>query len=830
VDADRRIKELEEQVARLGRELEKLRRVPEPAPILSPSEHDDSGAATISAETPQTSETADDRAYTVWLSRLAVVFMTVAIILATGKNATTSAFEPGTKAWVAYGLAALALLIGGAFADRRGFFANIALGAGLGAGYFTTYAIFFIPNVRLFTDQWNALPLLFLGLLAMTAIVAWRRSHIGAVMGYALVYYTVGMAAHHAATIPQFTYALAAMALAAVAAVLLHARFHWRFLIWIVLGGTYGPFIAFLYVQPPAIAIAPEAYFWLSRGALAIAFLAIGTATIMEIRRQDIRSRGSLLLSLLNSAFFFPLAWIGIQQYYPDHAWIFRLTFTVILALFALLAETRGSRRNYLFQAYIAQAFAMAILSLMALYSGVFLWPALALACFALAVFYQQSGAVILKAGAILLLFAVSSGAALAIKAPGFAVLGPYAVPANWLGCAGPALVFFFIAIFYERATRRRPPRKRRRSGHWFLADSILDPPSATVAMLYSALGALLLMALTISERGQQPDLPYLLGAFSIALAIVGFLVSTPQLEVAAVVLLVAAHVSFHFFLLVAKTGFEQIGGYAYGTAILAGYTYLAGLLWERYLKRLGDDRAWEHNLVAPLPHLGATYMVATLVAGMFGEVYVPATYNAVATLLLVVALVLPFPGVKIAAFGLLGIGAALFSNLLYDPAAVLLDHKAFLYYLVPFLATYAICERLLYYARKRPAVALRGDDVLRTLIVAAGCALGLLAFNKWAEEEYLALYWLAHGLTGVALSFLFRETRYRWAASLILALAILKALFAAPGDRVWLYQFGVFAGLGLAALIAMMVRDHRRRHTPASPAPTDQDGPSLDE
>jgi len=335
---------------------------------------------------------------------------------------------------------------------------------------------------------------------------------------------------------------------------------------------------------------------------------------------------------------------------------------------------------------------------------------------------------------------------------------------------------------------------------------------------------------LTISERGQQPDLPYLLGALSIALAIIGFLVSTPQLEVAAVLLLVAAHVSFHFFLFVDKTGFEQTGGYAYGTAILATYTYLAGLLWERYLKRVGDDRAWEHNLVAPLPHLGTTYMVATLIASLFGGIYAPATYNAIATLLLLFALILPFPGLKIAAFVLLAIGAALFSNLLYDPTATLLNDSAFLYYLVPFLATYALCERLLYFVHKRPAVAHRSDDVLRTLIVAAGGALGLLALNKWAEEEYLALYWLAHGLFGVGLSFLFREVRYRWAASLILVLAILQALFASPGDRVWLYQFGAFAGLGLAALLAMLVRDLLRRKTASSPTATEQDGKFLDE
>ncbi len=835
MDAEKRIQELESQVSKLTRELHQLRgmrplEADRPAPARSATATPRAAKAPAPSRPGPQDLDVHGRAWTVWLSRLAVVFVTVAMILAAGKSATASALDPRSRALVAYGLAALGILIGGAFPDRRSFFAAIVLGAGLAAGYFTTYAVFFIPNAQLFTDQWNALPALFAALLAIAGMAAWRRSHAAAVMGYGLVYYTLGLAAHDSATVPQFAYALGVIALGSATALFLHARFHWRFLIWIVLLSTYGCFIAFLYRQPPAIVVEPETYFWLSRGALAVTFASLGLATVLDVRRENIRARGMLLLSLLNSALFFPIVWFGIQTFHENHVWMFRLAFTVILASFALMAETRGSRRNFVFQAYIAQAFAMAILSLMALYSGVTLWPALALACFALAVFYQQSGAVILKAGSILLLFVVTGGAAIAIKAPGYSVLGTYAIPASWLGCAGPALLFFLIAVFYERATRRRPPRAGERSRHWFLAGSLLDPPSATTAMLYSALGALLMMMLTITDRGQQPDLPYLLGALSVALAITGFLTSTPQLEVAAVALLVASHVSFHFFLLVNKAGFEQSGGYAYGTVILALYTYLAGVLWERYLKRVGDDRAWEHNLVAPLPHLGATYMVATLIACKFGDVYVPATYNAVGTVLLLCTLFLPLPGLKIAGIGLLAIGAAYFSNLLYDPAATLLDASKFLAYMIPFLIAYPISERLIYFAHKRPSVAHRMDDTLRTMLVAAGGALGLLAFNKWATDEYLALHWLIHGLAGIALSFLFREPRYRWAASLILALAILRAVFASPGDRAWMYQFGAFAGLGLTALFAMMVREHRRRRALAPGAAPVHDGPSLDE
>ncbi|HOF39698.1 MAG TPA: hypothetical protein PLD73_06460 [Candidatus Hydrogenedentes bacterium] len=829
MDAEKRIQELESQVLRLTRELQQFRETrkppgtdseaPHPAPSHSPSPETSSFTAPVAT-----------RAWPAWVSRLAVVFVTVAIILAAGKSASTSAFDLRSKALAAYSMAALLLLLGAAFPDRRSLLASLALGTGLAAAYFMTYAAFFITNARLFAEPWYALPVLFAAILGMTATVAWRRSYAAAVIAWPVVYYSFGLTASDASTMPQLTYALSGVALASAGAVLLHIRFHWRFLVWLVLLGSYGTILPFLYSQPQGILLTPEAYFWISRGALAFVFVVLGLATVLDVRRPDQRSRGMLLLSLLNSAVFFPAVWTGIHAFHAPHAWVFRLAFTVVLATLALLAETRGSRKNYLFQAYIAQAFVMAILAMISLYPGITLWPALALVCFALAVFYQHSGAIILKAGSILLLFVVAVGAFFTVQAPGYAVWGQHAIPARWLGCAGPAIVFFFIALYYERATRSWPMQERRRSGQWFLADTFLDPPGPSVAMLYAAAGALLLMTLTIAERAQQPDLPYLLGTFSLALAIVGVLASTPQLEAAAVLLLMAAHVSFHFFLLVDKSGFEQDGGYAYGTILLALYTYLAGILWERYLKRVGDDRAWEHNLVAPLPHVGATYMIATLMAYKHGAIYIPATYNAIGTVLLIFLLFLPLPGLKIAGIALFGIGAAYFSNLLFDPAAAQPGGAAFLYYLVPFLMAYAVSERLIFFAHKRPAVTHPMDDTLRTLLVAAGAGLGLLALNKWASEEKLALYWLIHGLAGIGLSVLFREARYRWAASLVLVLAVLQMAFSFSRGGGWLYPFAILAWLAVAAVLALAIHQRRRRRAFSPQSTAEPRGPSPDE
>jgi hypothetical protein len=223
VDAEKRIQELESQVLRLTRELQQFRETrkppgtdseaPHPAPSHSPSPETSSFTAPVAT-----------RAWPAWVSRLAVVFVTVAIILAAGKSASTSAFDLRSKALAAYSMAALLLLLGAAFPDRRSLLASLALGTGLAAAYFMTYAAFFITNARLFAEPWYALPVLFAAILGMTATVAWRRSYAAAVIAWPVVYYSFGLTASDASTMPQLTYALSGVALASAGAVLLHIR------------------------------------------------------------------------------------------------------------------------------------------------------------------------------------------------------------------------------------------------------------------------------------------------------------------------------------------------------------------------------------------------------------------------------------------------------------------------------------------------------------------------------------------------------------------------------------------------------------------------------
>jgi hypothetical protein len=142
----------------------------------------------------------------------------------------------------------------------------------------------------------------------------------------------------------------------------------------------------------------------------------------------------------------------------------------------------------------------------------------------------------------------------------------------------------------------------------------------------------------------------------------------------------------------------------------------------------------------------------------------------------------------------------------------------------------YAVSERLIFFAHKRPAVTHPMDDTLRTLLVAAGAGLGLLALNKWASEEKLALYWLIHGLAGIGLSVLFREARYRWAASLVLVLAVLQMAFSFSRGGGWLYPFAILAWLAVAAVLALAIHQRRRRRAFSPQSTAEPRGPSPDE
>lgn len=129
----------------------------------------------------------------------------------------------------------------------------------------------------------------------------------------------------------------------------------------------------------------------------------------------------------------------------------------------------------------------------------------MAIECIGLGFSYKRSGIVMFKVmglGSAMITFV---GAIAMVKTSGDIVIFSYTVPTNWFSTVGVAVVFCLVACFYEKFVRPFTPESRTVSGQWFLADSALDVPSGSMAILHVTGAALILLTITIIGTGQQP-------------------------------------------------------------------------------------------------------------------------------------------------------------------------------------------------------------------------------------------------------------------------------------------------------------------------------------
>jgi hypothetical protein len=829
MDPKDRIEELEAQVKELNDQVQGLRSHEASSPA-SPQVADEPSMPSNAPEEKTPDPIQETRLWEDWLNRMAVVLMMAAMVLLAGKTLQAEDVAAWQKVGIGYAIAAAGLAWGLLSRRHDSLVPQVALGTGLAALYFTTFGAFFLPKMQIHFDASLALVLLSACLGILVAVSLWRGSPLAALIGLSLVYYTAIRACLQGGDADRFVYAGGAFVAAGICAAVFHGRFRWRVFSWIGLLATYPSYIIFFRTQPEIFQISDLTYFWLTAGGLTLCYGAFSLATIVDAHRRDNGQRMIALFATLNSLVYFPLVWGGINSHYEGQAWLFRAAFGAVLALFALLSETKGARRNLLVQMFIATAVILFASVLEGLFAGGMVWVALALACLALAALYQVSGVVVLKALNLPLLLLVFVGCLFSLRSPGSVPVGSYLMPANWFYSLSVSGVLCLVAVYYEVMGRRFRPELRSSSGHWFLADSIFDAPCTTLSMLHAAAAALILVTVTILDQGEDPALPYFLAVESIIMALAGFALFTPQLEIGGVLLLVAAHVTFYFFITTDKVGFAQRGDFALATVLVAIYTYLAATLWERYLRRVEGGRTWGHVLIASVPYVGATHMLATFLGSAAGWNYEPLAYNGVGVLLLLTALFLPYTGLKLAGLTCLGVGTGIFVSQLYSALEGAPGSLEYLALLIPLLATYWIGERLVARMHKQGFNVFRIDDTVRTLLVAAGGALGMFALTEWADEKYLTLCWLAYGMALVIMGLACREARYRWAAVLILGVAVLWALFYDTAGMAWLYQLIGLAGLSATLLIIQRIHKRQRNRTqqtmqPDPPAEPPHDG-----
>lgn len=411
----------------------------------------------------------------------------------------------------------------------------------------------------------------------------------------------------------QIDYKLLGCALTALVATLLHRRRPLAFTLFAMVS-TYTTAALYILDKPEWIVLEPSQYFWLIVPALTAFSTLVSILCVMESRRLGRGRKRSATLAAANSLVFYPLIWYSLQRYGAAQAGIVYMGLGATAALLSLYAETSGPHRNYLFQLFTAIALTLVNMAMSVVLGETGFLIAATLECAALAAVFHLTRIIFFKLAGILLLCLATALCVQAIKFNTPLEIGSHAVRENWLIALFTSSVLLATACFYERVVARVKTVPRRMSGHWFLADTYWDVPGGTVALFHAAAAALIIMILAISDLGGLPSLPYLLASVSAAFAVVGYATRTPQVEIAAVMLAISAHVAFYFFLAIRLPGFETQRFFHAYTILLALYTYLGAHRGARFLARTDGRSVSEFHPSAALPYLVATAAVVTLV------------------------------------------------------------------------------------------------------------------------------------------------------------------------------------------------------------------------
>lgn len=803
MEANARIRELEAQVAKLSGMVKDLSR--ERAARDEQEHHlvDDMRRRVDQVILADVDEAIEAHIGAVWVSRLAAVVIMMALALAARTTFASQEIEEIGKALIGYGIAGAFIAYGLLYERKRDLFAQSILGCGLAVLYFTTYAIFFIPQMQLHDSPYWGIPISLACLVTLVGMGHMRSSETVAGVGLFLAYYTVYLSCTQSPTMSSHFHAAATAGILALTTLLYQATHRWLLFTWVVMAATYLLHSWFYVTQPPALApMSAGLYFWGSNGFLSACFLLFTASAIVEGRRRAYRPMIAPL-ALVNTGVYYVVVWRAFETHYPSFTWIFQVGLGLILLLCAVLSETRGKRSNHLFQVYSLASIVVFTLSLHAALATEFFLIAMALECLALTLFYLRSGIVGIKVIelALMLTTSVTVLATAGMSAP--IHLGDWLVPTNRFCGTGVALLFIVTAWLYEKYSSPRLPERRTRSGHWFLAESRLDWTGASMAMAHAAAGCFVLLTMTILEMSETPELPFILAAQALIVSLLGLALLTPQVCVGAVMLLVGAHMCYHVFLWLPLEGFETQQHYIAYTIALSALTFMGGHLWERYLcrfRREGID--WEHHIISAVPFLIATYLLTNLLFRQLEPLHVAAAQGGLGLGLLLIGSLSRYTGVK--ASGILAMMFALgsFYTGLNDPEMPLDSEPLFLLYFGIFLGTCMGAERMFAFLKWRGQVTTtRIEDALRTVLVSMAMLLGLLGLYRWSPEEHLIFYLLAYAVIALVFGVVFRESRYRWGALFLLVFITYRA-FTRFQELPPLYQVLTFALPGLVLVI----------------------------
>ncbi|MBE4751579.1 DUF2339 domain-containing protein [Corallococcus sp. ZKHCc1 1396] len=347
------VRRLEATVAALETRLAKLEAPGAARPVSPPP------AAAPPASEPERRDL-EAHVGTYWLSRLGIV----ALIIGIAYLITYRFGELGMLARVGAGyLLSAGLGAFGLWLSRRNeLFGRIVFGGGLALAYFVTYALHFIPSVRVIDSQVLALVLLAAFVVAIVTIA--HRMQSETVAGIALF---LGLHTGMLSDITAFT--LLSTTLLAAGALFFLVRNRWVIVPLSSLVAVYSTHVVWAVRTGHMAPGAPEDdRLFLSLGFLALYFLLFSVALLA--RPRDLPLRASLAFTLLNWVGLTSLGAYEVSQDQEPHLFSFLLIVAVAHGAGAAVARLQRAPVG-LMHAYLALAAVTLALAMPARYDDV---------------------------------------------------------------------------------------------------------------------------------------------------------------------------------------------------------------------------------------------------------------------------------------------------------------------------------------------------------------------------------------------------------------------------------------------------------------------------
>jgi uncharacterized membrane protein len=421
------VRRLEETVSRLEARIERLettattRPEPPPAPV----------APTPTGPAPEKRDL-ETQLGTYWLSRVGIVALIIgfAFLIIYHFGELGVLVRVGAGYLLSAGLAALGLWL----SRRHELFGRIVFGGGLALAYFVTYALHFVPAVRVIESETLALVLLALNVVGIVAIA--QRMQSETVAGIALF---LGLHTGMISDITTFT--LLSTTLLAGGALFFLVKNRWVIVPLSSLVAVYSTHVVWA-IRTESIAPGQPAS---ERLALSLSFLCLYYllfSVALLIHPRELSRRASLSFALLNWVGLLSLGTLEVARWDEPRLFTFFVLVAVAQGVGAGVGRLRGAP-SALLQAYLATA----VLTL----------------ALGLPQHYEDNTALV-RAWTVVGLVAGLAGRALgagALQVVGVGILY-VALGATWLPPSGRAVLFATLVVSFalvERASVARTDR-----------------------------------------------------------------------------------------------------------------------------------------------------------------------------------------------------------------------------------------------------------------------------------------------------------------------------------------------------------------------------------